>query len=39
MRRRDGVEVAREVQVDLFHGQHLGIAAAGRTALDAEARP
>jgi rRNA processing protein Krr1/Pno1 len=34
----DGVEVAREVQVDVLHGHHLGIAAAGRAALDAEAR-
>ena len=34
----DGVEVAREVQVDVFHRDDLGIAAAGRTALDAEDR-
>ena len=32
------MEVAREVQVDLLHRQHLGIAATGSTALDAEAR-
>ena len=35
--RGDGMEVAREVKVDLLHGQHLGIAAAGSAALDAEA--
>ena len=35
----DGVEVAREMQVDILHGNHLGIAAARRTALDAEDRP
>ena len=33
----DGVEVAGEVQVDVFHRHHLGIAAAGGAALDAEA--
>ena len=32
----DGMEVAREVQVDVLHRDDLGIAAAGRTALDAE---
>ena len=31
------MEVAREVQIDLLHRQHLGIAASGSTALDAEA--
>ena len=31
------MEVAREVQVDLLHGQYLGIAATRRTALHAEA--
>ena len=31
------MEVAREVQIDLLHWQHLGIAAAGSTTLDAEA--
>ena len=35
----DGVEVAGEVQVDLLHRHHLGVAAAGRTALHAEAGP
>ena len=33
----DGVEVAREVQVDALHGQHLGVSAAGSAALHAEA--
>ena len=32
----DGVEVAGEVQVDVLHGDDLGIAAAGSAALDAE---
>ena len=32
----DGVEVAREMQVDIFHGDDLGVPAAGRAALDAE---
>ena len=32
----DGVEVAGEVEVDVLHGDHLGIAAAGGAALDAE---
>ena len=39
VRRRDGVEVAGEMQVDVLHRHHLGIAAAGGAALDAEARP
>ena len=39
VRRRDGVEVAGEVQVDVLHRHHLRIAAAGGAALDAEARP
>ncbi len=34
----DGVEVAGEVQVDVFHRHDLRVAAAGRAALDAEAR-
>ncbi len=34
--RADGMEVAREVQVDLLHGDHLGVPAAGSAALDAE---
>ncbi len=34
--RAHGVNVPREVKVDLFHGQHLGIAASGGTSLDAE---
>ena len=32
----NGMEVAREVQVDIFHGDDLGVPAAGRAALDAE---
>ena len=36
--RGDGVDVAGEVEVDVLHGDHLGVAAAGRSALDAEAR-
>ena len=32
------MEVACEVQVNLLHGQHLGISATGSTALDAETR-
>ena len=32
----DGVQVTGEVEVDVLHGHHLGIAAAGRAALDAE---
>ena len=32
----DGVEVAGEVQVDVLHGDDLGIAAAGSAALDAK---
>ena len=35
---RDRVEVAGEVQVDVLHRHHLRVAAAGRTALDAEHR-
>jgi len=34
----DGVRVAGQVQVHVLHGQHLRIAAAGRSALDAEHR-
>ena len=34
----DGVEVAGEVEVDIFHGNDLGISAAGRAAFDAEDR-
>ena len=34
----DCVEVAREVQVDFLHGNHLGVPAAGSAALDAEHR-
>ena len=37
VRGRDGVEVAGEMQVDVFHRHDLGIAAAGRAALHAEA--
>ena len=32
----DGMQVAGEVQVDVLHGHHLGVAAAGRAALYAE---
>ena len=32
----DGVDVAGKVEVDILHGHDLGIAAAGRAALDAE---
>ncbi len=38
VRRRDRVEIAREVQVDVFHGHDLRVAATGRAALDAEHR-
>ena len=34
--RADGVQVAGEMQVDVLHGHHLSVAAAGRAALDAE---
>ena len=37
VRRRDGVEVAREVQVDVLHRHDLRVAAAGSTALEAKA--
>ena len=33
----DGVEVTGEVQIDVFHRNNLGITAAGRATLDAEA--
>ena len=36
VRRRDRVHVAREVEVDVLHRHHLGVAAAGGAALDAE---
>ena len=36
--RPDGMEVTGKVQVDILHGHHLGISAAGGTALDAEHR-
>ena len=32
----DGVEVTREVQVDVLHGDKLGMSPARRPALDAE---
>ena len=38
VRRRDGVEVAREVQVDVLHRYDLRVAASGSTALEAKAR-
>ena len=37
--RADGVEVPGEVEVDVLHGDHLGIAAAGGAALDTKHRP
>ena len=37
MGRGHGMEVACEVQVDLLHRQHLGIAATSGTTLDTEA--
>ena len=39
VRRGDGVDVARQVQVEVLHRHHLAVAAAGRAALDAEGRP
>ena len=39
IRRTDSVEVAGEVQINVFHRQNLGIAAARRAAFDAEHRP
>ena len=39
VRRADGMEIAREVQVDVLHRDDLGIAAARRAALDAEHGP
>ena len=36
VRRTDGVEVSGEVQVDVLHRHHLGVAAAGGAALDAK---
>ena len=38
IRRTNGVEVAREVQIDVFHRQHLGIAAACRAAFNTKHR-
>ena len=38
VRRGDGVQVAREMDVDLFHRQDLAVAAAGGAALEAEDR-
>jgi hypothetical protein len=37
--RRNGVEVAGEVQIDVLHRHHLGVTAAGGTALHAERGP
>ncbi len=31
-----GVDVAREVKVDILHGQNLGVSAAGGSAFDAK---
>src|SRR5262249_37341533 len=39
VRRGDSVEVPGEVEVDVFHGDDLRVAAARRTALDAKAGP
>ena len=36
---RNGVEITREVQVDVLHRHHLGITAAGRAAFHAKHRP
>jgi hypothetical protein len=36
VRESDGVEIAREVEVDVLHGHDLRVAAAGRAALHAE---
>ena len=36
VRRGDGVEVAGEVEIDLLHGQDLGVSAAGCAAFHAE---
>src|SRR5690606_13155673 len=36
VRRRDGVEIAGEMEVHVLHRDHLRIASAGRPALDAE---
>ena len=36
--RADGVEVPGEMEVDVLHGHHLGVAASGRAALHAEDR-
>ena len=33
------MKIAGEMQIDILHGDHLGIAAAGGAALDAEHRP
>ena len=37
--RADGVEIPGEMEVNILHGDHLGIAASGRAPLDAEHRP
>src|ERR1043166_5471636 len=39
MRARDGVEVAREVEIDVVHRDDLGISPSGGAALHAEHRP
>ena len=38
VRRRDGVEIAGEMQIDVLHRHDLGVAAAGGAALHAERR-
>ena len=38
VRERDGLEIAGEVQIDVFHRHHLGVPTTGRPALHAEDR-
>ena len=35
----DRMKITREMEIQILHRHHLGIAAAGRAAFDAEARP
>ena len=39
VRGRDGVEVSREVEVDVLHGEHLGVPTTRPSTLDPEHRP
>ena len=39
VRERNGTEIAGEMQINVFHGHYLGIAAAGGAAFHAEHRP